>query len=252
MTISNEGETDAVNTAPIMPLSKVGTSAASLVTGPIPASVTITAGSSESFTFIYQASAIPGTLAYNGKVQGFDARTGMVYNSVTDTSNTVMVESPAVLVSEMRIIGPSTVNTGQLVTVVMRVTNTGAADAVNVSPNNIFATSASTGGMIPVEPPVAPLTVSGTASGGTNTAEFTWVYSAAGTGTSAFSCNVTGYDENSGNAVISAMDESNYVTIQVPAAIIASINAAPSYLGTGSYITVVMEVVNIGLSLIHI
>ncbi|HPD19468.1 MAG TPA: hypothetical protein PLF61_07375, partial [Candidatus Goldiibacteriota bacterium] len=243
MTISNTGATNAVNVSPEMPLTRIGVATATLANGPMPASALIPAGSGATFTFIYNAGGA-GSLAFYGRAAGYDERTSVTYYSVTDTSNSITVESPASLTSSIVIDG-STLNVGQQVMVRMIVQNTGLADALNVQPSTLFITLDSTGGMIP---PIGPVPVSQNIPGNT-TAEFTWTFSATARGVVTLSGNASGTDENSGLIVSSAYTRSNTVTIQDPASIAINIwaePALPAIVKTGQDITVYMAVTNTG------
>jgi hypothetical protein len=244
MTVSNTGGTDAINVN-ALPLTRIGTGYATLLTGPQPNSITIQAGGAGSFTWTYSADS-SGSIAFFGRAEGMDIRTGQNYQSVTATSNSVIIETRPQLSSSISILR-STMNLGQTATVIMTVTNSGIADAVNTAPNNLFITSASTGGMIPV---AGPSPANQTIVGGT-TAYFTWTFSATGQGNVVLSGNVTGYDENSGLSVSSSMTESNSVLVQIPAQLIISLKAVPEtppVIKTGQLITVYLTVSNSGQS----
>jgi hypothetical protein len=241
MTISNTGATNAINVAPILPLNRVGTGNATIVSGPLPSSLSITAGSSATYTWVYKTT-IAGSLGYNGRAQGQDIRTGAGYQSVTGTSNMVNIEAPPVLASSISIIN-DTLNLGQTTNVYMTVTNSGTADAVNVAPGDIYVVNPpSTGGMWAIDGP-SPLTQNIPAGAAR---VFTWTYSATAVGSVALSGNASGFDENSGIKISSAMNASKYIQVQLPMQLSASIIAAPSDVKTGQAITVYVTANNTG------
>jgi hypothetical protein len=246
MTISNTGATDAVNVSPVLPLTRVGTANATLVSGPSPANTVITAVSGTgSFTWVYKITA-PGDIAYYGRANGQDARTLVSYSSVTATSNSITVQSPANLVSSIDIQGNS-LNVGQQVTVIMTVVNAGQTDSIVTAPSDLFISSDSTGGMIPPIGPLPPIqTIAGLSTG-----FFTWTFSATGQGSVTLSGNASGMDKNSGLAVSSAMVRSNTVYVQLPSSLainIWAVPAQPSTVKTGQQITVYMSVTNTGMA----
>jgi hypothetical protein len=243
MTISNDGATDAVNVAPQFPLTRIGTGNAAILTGPAPAAMPIAAGATGTFTWNVQATAA-GDLEYYGRATGQDSRTLATYQSVTATSTQVHIQSPSSLISNIAIQG-SKMDLGQQVTVIMNVSNAGQANAVNVTPSDLFITNDSTGGMIP---PIGPLPTSQPINGGAN-GQFTWVFQATGQGLVTLSGNASAVDANSGLPVASPMVRSTTIDVQLPpqlAVNVWAVPAQPSTVKRGQQITVYMSVTNSG------
>jgi hypothetical protein len=240
MTISNTGQTSANNVAPLSALTRIGTAAAVLTSGPNPANTVIPAGGAGSFTWIYNLTG-SGNLSYFGQAQGTDASTGATVTSVTGTSNSITVDTPALLSGNISI-EATTINLGEALTVIMTVTNNGMATALGVSPSNLIITSGSTGGLFPINGPVP----ASQDIAGNSTAYFTWTYSASGQGLAALQGNASGTDQNSMLIVSSASNSSNNVNIQIPALLNVYINAVPLSVKTGQAITVYMTVTNSG------
>ncbi len=241
MTVSNIGQTTAINTAANMELTRLGTTAVTLLSGPVPASATIVgSGGVAVFTFTYRADTA-GTLGFNGNATGYDVRTGIAYNSGLDSTDMVTVVMPATLTSAISVVGTGKHNINQVITVIMTVTNSGTAAANNVNGNAMYKTSGSTGGVIPQ----TAASVVGTIGSGAS-ASFTWTYLAVGNGNVTFSGNASGTDANSSAVVSSPMTLSTTELIQSAAVLTGSLSAVNTYVGTGAYITVVMNVNNTG------
>jgi len=98
------------------------------------------------------------------------------------------------------------------------------------------------GGILPLTSPATLPLLNGGAS-----ANFTWTYTAVGTGTLILSGNASGTDVMTGIAVSSSITASNLVSVQSPANLaFSSFVASPSPLGTGLFGTVVLGVSNTG------
>ncbi|HPI04373.1 MAG TPA: hypothetical protein PKZ78_11105, partial [Candidatus Goldiibacteriota bacterium] len=244
MNVTNSGASTAEGVVPSA-LIKLGSASYNISSGPVPASQSIASGASAQFTWTYTATGA-GSLAVNAYSKGYAQYSKTTITATAVSSNFITIESPASLSSALSIDGTK-FNIGQDVTVYMTVTNSGTAAANNVAPNPLNYTDASTGGLIPVSgPDPASVTVAGNTS-----AVFTWVYTAAGLGSVALSGNATGTDENSFVTVSSAVKSSPMIQIQSPAYLTASLNASPSYLGTGDNITLIMNITNEGQSAVN-
>ncbi|HRU39884.1 MAG TPA: hypothetical protein P5511_08410, partial [Candidatus Goldiibacteriota bacterium] len=131
MTLSNAGETAAVNVWPEMPLTRVGSATATLISGPVPVTTTLAALTGESsYTWVYRTGG-SGALGFYGRAVGYDARTNAVYHSVSATSNQINVQSQAMLSASITA-DQYALNVGQSVTVRMQVANNGQSTASNV------------------------------------------------------------------------------------------------------------------------
>lgn len=238
MNVTNTGGSNAEGVSP-GPLIKVGTADFSFVSGPIPLNVVIPPAANQWFTWIYTVFAA-GILCVNDNVTGYAQYSKVTRTSVATTSNCITVQSSAALAAQLIAI-PDIVSMGQLITVIMSVTNVGVANAVNVVPSPGSLSKIGTGGAVLVAgPSPASISIPGGSSG-----YFTWTFSAAGTGSLCFSGFAQGTDINSGMTVSSppALD---CVVIQTPASLICGLNALPNPAAVGENITLVMTITNTG------
>ncbi|MFH1538388.1 MAG: PQQ-binding-like beta-propeller repeat protein [bacterium] len=239
MNVQNTGGATANSVAPSA-LTVGGTSGATLVSGPTPASQNVPGGQSKNFTWTYAAGATSGTVNFTGNASGTDANSGAPVSSTSNTSNTAAVQSPAAINSSI-VAAPALVSGGQTITVTMTVQNTGEATANSVAPSAL--TLGGTSGAVKTS---GPTPASQNVPGG-QAKQFTWSYTANNTsGTVNFTGNASGTDANTGSPVSSTSNTSNNVTVQKKAAISSSISAAPGTVSTGQTITVTMTVNNTG------
>jgi len=233
MEVSNSGEAQANNVvASIVP--QGDTASISYVSGPNPSSANIAGGASQRYTWIYNTTGT-GTVNFYGQASGTDANSGVVKEAVPVTSENIVIETPANLVAG--IYAPGTVTIGQWYEVVMVVTNSGQAGAINVSPSALaiggVGTSIQQGSVVPV---------SATVGAGESKA-FTWTYSASGTGQVTFSGIAKGIDENSGEVKTSGSANGSTI-VQKKVNLSVALTASPSVARTGSEITVVAVISN--------
>jgi uncharacterized repeat protein (TIGR01451 family) len=133
--------------------------------------------------------------------------TGTESNGLVDTGSFVFtVQSPVTLSASLSA-APLAADVGDPITVTMAVTNSGQADAQNVTPSTL--TLGGTGSAVLVSGPTPP---SADISGG-GTASFTWVYSGTATGTVNWTGSASGSDVNSCTPVSSAPAISNDVQV---------------------------------------
>lgn len=241
MTVTNAGEVQANAVAPSA-LTITGNSGnVTLATGPTPASVSIPGGQSRTFTWTYTAGSIAGTVFFTGNATGTDANSGLPASSNSDTSNVVMIATPANLTVSINS-SPAGIGENGTITVTMTVNNTGGAAANNVSPSALTLGGTSAAATLADGPSPASASIAG---GGTK--QFVWHYTAGATaGTVNFTGNAAGTDANSGNPVTAAVKTSNNTEIQGAAVLSSSIQAAPLNPAPASAITVTMTVSNTG------
>ncbi len=241
--VSNTGQATAVGVAPFS-LIKLG-SASAVPVGPTPTSATLTQGASTFFTYTGQATAAGAlsSLGFQASAQGYDANFGTTVTSSSLASNMIVVDTPANLAVAVDA-EPALSNIGQIVTLNLTVTNTGQAAALNVLPSAVGQVGTAGFSLLL---PASQAAVPSLAPGASHT--FSWTYSAAGTGTLSFQVTASGTDQNSQQAVNSALGVSNLLTVQVPVSLtVQSFTALPSSVGTGAPVTVVMTVLNTGTS----
>jgi M6 family metalloprotease-like protein len=246
MAVENVGGTQTDNVTPsALTVNTSGTASATYLSGPNPASATITAGSTQNFTWAYVANsgASGGTVTFTGNASGTENGTGNPISSSASTSNTVTIQVPASLNASLNT-NLAVISSGQSVTVNMVVSNTGQATANGVTPS---ALSMSTTGTASATYVNGPAPGSSNISGGTSIT-FSWTYtgnSGASGGTVTFSGNASGTDAKSGNTVVSNTPSAT-ITVQTPANLVSSLVASPASVFLGNTITVSMIVQNIG------
>jgi uncharacterized repeat protein (TIGR01451 family) len=236
MNVSNSGGSGAEGVMPSSPLTRVGTVGVVLVSGPVPSSQYIAASGVQQFTWVYIPTTV-GTLGFCGNVAGYAEYSKVTVTSAVTCSNTITVQTSASLVCGLNV-APALVSVGQLITLVMTVTNTGQADANDVCPSNPGVSD--TGSAVLISSPLCQTITGGTA------AYFTWTYSAAGAGVIIYTGSAQGTDANNGAAVSTAVCASNNVIIQYSASLICAIGARPAPANVGQMITVIMTVTNVG------
>ena len=187
MRVTNTGESDAMGVTPSA-LSQNGTTIATLISGPTPASATITAGGSVDFSWTYSA-ASAGTVNFNGNASGTDTNTLNVVSSAAVGTADITVQTPAALTATITI-PAADIEGKMLFSVDLEVTNSGQADATGVTPS-ITLISGTGSVLLVVTPPAA--TVPG---GGSMT--FSYTYQATGVGTIQFTGQGDGNDANTG------------------------------------------------------
>jgi len=249
MAVSNTGQRAAVNVTPSsLTVSATGTAGASPLTGPSPSIANITGGSSQNFTWTYNASggASGGNISFSGNASGKDNKTGSTVTSSNAVSNSVTVASRPT--ANATLTAPSSdpdLNTGQTFTLSVQVScSSGSCANVVVYPRYCTGSLSCT--------PNADITTSttdltsnvnsvslGTVNAGSpQTASFTI------TGTSNNTYTVGGRftsTPNNGNAT-----GTQGVSVKSPSSISAAITASPSSVAEGDNITVTMNVSNSG------
>jgi uncharacterized delta-60 repeat protein/uncharacterized repeat protein (TIGR01451 family) len=237
MNVTNSG-TDNALTVTAQNLVKIGPGGVSYVSGPSPAAQAINAGGNGSVTWIYTASS-PGCFSFSANAEGTDAASLLTVTGPTTGSNGMCIETPASLACQINSV-PATASNPQLVTVVMSVTNSGQAGAVNVCGQaGIVQVSGTPGASLNQSP--SCVSIAGGAA-----AYFTWVYMVSFDGTLAFTMTAKGNDVNSGAGVSSGTCMSNNVEMQEPIFFLCSVDAFPDAALYGGDITVIMTLSNTG------
>src|SRR5208283_3991880 len=137
------------------------------------------------FSWVYTANT-SGVINFTATSSGTDANTGTnVTSGALTTSNNVTIVNAGNIISSISMM-PATVSTGQLITVIMNVTNNGTGNVNGVAGGSI--TTAGTGVISPVS---GPLPVSQAIVNGAS-GTITWVYIASAPGTAWVSSNATG------------------------------------------------------------
>ena len=214
--VTNIGGGTSFNTT-IDPLSYFGLGSVSFVARSGPTYVTLTSGTSNTFTFVYRADT-SGDVNFIGNAKGLDSTTGNTIQAQTSctyincggciATNFVNIQTPATLQASINAY-PIPVPLGSPFTVVMSVTNTGQALARNVTPSALIKLGPGNCSLISGPSPASADIFGGAA------AYFTWTYSATGVSSVGFNANSSGYDGNTGELITSNNATSNLVFIYV-------------------------------------
>ena len=246
MTVVNSGQAGVENVSPSTLFITSGSTGGMIPPiGPLPLSASIAGNSSAVFTWVFDATA-PGTVVLSGNAFGYDENSTLFTYSNMVTSNTVVVQNPASLLSNIWAVpaSPEIVKTGQRITVIMSVTNNGGAAAINITPTASALTVGGTGTASIYTGPV-PASVASLASGAS--AYFTWVYtSQPPPGIVTFGNSASAYDLNSGAVIASGASISNPITIADSAYLVNDISVPQLVVSTGQLVTVVLSVTNGG------
>jgi hypothetical protein len=230
LAVRNVGEATALDVAP-EPLVPSGDGAAALVSGPLPASASLPAGSTVWFEW-RQAATRRGLLALAGGAAGVDANSGAAVRAPALGLAGVQVLAPAAL--GVRLDAPARVNVGQTFEVALAVQNAGESAAAGVALDvSLSPASVASAGAAP-----AAFDLPGGA-----TATVARTFTGAATGTATLTASAAGTDSTDARAV-SASAPGHAVVVERPAELSATIAIqAPFVLST---FTVTMTVVNAG------
>jgi hypothetical protein len=251
LTVSNLGSADAQNVTAsgLLLYSDNGSGA---VIAPINAGVpggvntvdpinVIPGNSARDFTWTYSATA-EGEITFTGSASGSDSVSGAALTTLP-TDTTVIITAPsASLVSAMSLIAPTNpVSYGATVRVVLSVTNTGIANAVNINPGLMTITSIGGATVTPVSSPSALALLGVNAS-----AHFTWTYTVDNTaGTINFSATVNGQNE-SNLAPLSSTSNTDMIISPAGADFTMSLIASAPAVALNEVITVMLTMTNSG------
>ncbi|HXC64462.1 MAG TPA: hypothetical protein VNZ67_08890, partial [bacterium] len=196
-------------------------------------------GPNQSFTFTWGFSpTTTGTYTVSANASGTDSVSGLPVVSAVSVA-TASVKTPANLNSWMTF-APTTASTGENVTLVMTVSNTGLATANNVVPRDVFVTDnyfQKIGSSGQLGLPTGPLPASASIPG-LGSVNFTFIYHLNAAGTLSYSGLADGVDSIQGNAISSPGSQSNFINIVNAANLSSSISATPSQVNLYNIITV--------------
>ncbi len=234
LTVTNSGQADAAAVAP----TGFGASPGSAVqqqTGPLPASAVVPGLGSKTFSWTYLAKSA-AAVTFSAGASGKDSNSNGTVSAAT-TTTTVLLQTPASLSAAVPApAGP--VDSGDPLTVLVKVTNSGDSAASGVTPSALAVSSGS------ATCPGSPTPASATAPGH-GSISFTWSCTAGTPGTVTFTAGASGADAVNGAAVTAPSATSPALTVQAPAALSASL-ALPAYVGVGSTFTAAVTVTNTG------
>ena len=235
MSVSNNGGgTSNTTNASALTVYNSGSGSAQGTGGPVPFNVLMGPSATQMFTWTYSASSA-GTIFFSGNASGTDSIFGIISSPISNSTGVIIQN--AVNLGATITAAPSTVSTGQLITVIMSVTNNGGSTATGVLP---ITPAAQGTGAVSLSTTASPQTI---LAG--NFATFTWTYSAASGGTVIFTTSASGIDINSGATVSSPAVSTSNIIIQ-NAALLAAQISGPAVIGTGDTFTMYMTVTNTG------
>jgi len=212
---------------------------ASVVAGPVPASVaSVRPGESASFAWTLSPSA-PGVLDLGASVSGIDSFSGETVRSSAPSQARVQVQRPPQLSAV--VVAPGSVATGTSFSVSMLVANAGEAAALAVAPGALALVP----GSVPAAPSFGPFPgEADVAPGGTATFSWTWVAGDA-VGSLRLTGGASGLDGNAGTPVSAPPATSGDVVVG-RAALRAVLEAVPATVGIGDPVTVTLRLENPG------
>ncbi|HXC63467.1 MAG TPA: hypothetical protein VNZ67_03865, partial [bacterium] len=186
MQVNNTGADSANNVLP-NPLVISGPGGANLSSGPVSAP-SIASGGSHTFTWIYNALGT-GAVNLQATASGQDQYSNFTVSSAP-ASSSLLIQSPAHLTSSMAAI-PTVVGTGNPLTVVLTVFNTGNSSAVNVHAPASPVVAGSAGAVLLASTVTAGANYT---IPGNQSQAFTWTFSTPASGVVTFSDTALGAD----------------------------------------------------------
>ncbi|MGA3060664.1 MAG: hypothetical protein ABSD92_09880 [Candidatus Bathyarchaeia archaeon] len=236
MTVHNSGTASANAVAPSS-LTLGGTGSATYVSGPSPASATISgSGGSQNFVWTYTA-ATAGTVTFQGSASGTDQYSGSVVSTGALTPASTTVNPPVISVGSVAINSPSgsaggTVSTGETFVVDAKVSISYGSTSVS-STLTLPSGYSFTGGSTATE----------SATVGTSNVDFTWTVLAPSSASAStpfpISAKATGYTAGSSNSL-------SVTTVAAASLVSGSSISASGPVNVGGTITVTMTVHNSG------
>jgi hypothetical protein len=241
--ITNSGQAAAMNVLPST-VDKSGAGSVLPVSGPSPSSVSLVAGASVWFTYVYNAAGT-GLITFSARASAQDQNTGTTYFSVPAIASTLEQNHLALSVSSL-VASPTNVGTGADFTVVMTVANgAGAATAVAITPSAALGIIGSG-----ITPNGGPFPASFASLNGGSSTAFTYIFTAnLATPAVSVSGNATAFDANhAGVSTTAAYTVSNNVSIFAQGRLAPlSFTVQPAGpISTGQLFTVVLSVTNNG------
>ena len=216
MAVTNRATGTPNNVAPANPT--VNGATATKLTGPSPASANLASGAAQTFTWTYQATST-GTLSFT------DTATNGTVSTPSITSNTVQVGALTATLS----VSPSSVTTGQQVTVTMSVTNNGGSALSTITPSSLTTGGSAT---LTLASGPTPASLASLAAGASTS--FSWAYTVTGSAGGTFSF--------SGSASASGGTTSNTATSNTGSLADVSAAITPSSIPVSSAATLTFAV----------
>ncbi len=242
-TVTNSGQTAAVNLTPsALSVNQVSGGDAILSVGPTPASMTLAAGGSSSFSWTYTAQT-SGIINFSGNMTWLDANSQIASNSnVTTSANVTITTNPGSsgITTSLAATPQPTVNTNYSpITLTMTVTNVSANPVLNITPSAITMPG------LPATNLSGPTPTNFASLNPAEVNTFTWTYqSQATTGNLYFRGNAL----VNGGPASSVVSNSNFLQVQTPAALAATMTALPTTANLGSQVLVRLAVQNTGMA----
>jgi hypothetical protein len=203
LTVENTGGTDALAVTPVLQVA--GEGRVEVVSEPGPA--TIAAGARLSFAWELGAVA-PGEQLLTLEVRGREATIGAELLALGVEVGPLRIREPAMLTSAL-IASRSVINVGQLLTLSLRVTNTGGSAARAVEPHPPVSLGLLTLLMSGPEPASADIPEG-------ESRDFLWTYAVGLVGTLAFETGAVGWDAHSGLEVHAPTVRSANIIVRWP------------------------------------
>jgi hypothetical protein len=237
LTVTNSGGAQITGMVPSLAVGP-GAGLVTAVSGPVPATTFVNAGSMVSYTWTYKALS-GGLVAFTASVSGQTCAGSSPLQASATVSSTISIE--AMLYSSVRMLRTNA-NVGQNFMVTVTVTNTGQSAASGMDIN--VPSICTAGGAVPVSGPnpALPVSLAGAAS-----RTFTWTFTGSVAGTAEFTATATGTDAFAGTPVTSGpVADSRPHLIQAPAFLDAFLAVSTTSAVTGEKFLVTLTVTNTG------
>ncbi len=207
--------------------------------GPVPAGpVSIVAGASQTFAWSFTAAG-SGSVTFTMTAGGSTLCGGVPVAVAAAGTAATVVQAPAQLAVSVPWVGPAAACSGQPITVSLTVTNTGQADAQNVTGSPLLFVEGPGSVVAVSSPAVIPVLASGAS------ADLVWAYTAGTAGALKFTATVTATDANGGWVVTSGPVSSGPASIGA-SGILSTTVVAPATTAVGRWFTVALTITNTG------
>ncbi len=236
LTVTNTGGADATGVTATIYAGPGGALVAP-VAGPAPAGgVTIAAGTAQTFSWTISAGG-SGVVTFTATAAGSTCGSIGVLGAASASAT---LQTPPLLVAATAVF-PAAPCLGQPFLLTLTVTNTGQAGATNVQPAPWFVTGTGGIGSISGPNPPAPAFLNGGGWVG-----FTYTLTASSAGSVSLSTSVTGLDQNSGLALLTAPVLAGPQTLVTAGALVPAVSVSPATVSAGQWVTVALTVTNSG------
>jgi hypothetical protein len=239
MTVKNASSSTLTGVAPSTLTVGAPSGGAAVMTASTPASVSLAAGASTTFTWSFvEGGTAQGLLTFTGSAHGLNGTTA-VNSNPTQSNLTVVVTPPELVIDSVTL--PDKLSRGQAFDATVVVHNTGGSDATEVAPSVVLTPSGGAAATLSLN--VTPQTLMG---GARATFQIHYTESGAAPGALVATATAAGVDAASGRSVTSPQLSSGSATVQEPAALSIAVFGLPANVNRGQGFALTMTVSNSG------